>query len=330
MEVTERLSLLEFLADEQLASQGTGRFTSVLMSLITGCGFVHRQVNGISLGRTCVATDRTNVQGERVHALDDLANTTLIRNLRSCSEVAGMASEEEEDVVQGNAGGRYLLTFDPMDGVSNIEVSVGVGTIFSILLRRLQCCPVSAEEFFQPGRNILAAGYVLYGSNTKLVITFGNGVHEFTFDPGSGNFLLTRKKITLPDRCRWFSVNEGYESLWDHRVRSIVSDLKQPVDGRVVRSGRHIGSLVADFHRNLIDGGVFLYPANSKHQNGKLRLLYEANPLAFVVEQAGGSASTGRGNVLDAVPSALHQRTPLYIGNTLEVERIERVLSVLD
>jgi fructose-1,6-bisphosphatase I len=269
-------------------------------------------------------TGETNVQGEEVQKLDELANVTLIRNLSRGGKVCALGSEEETEPVLPPAGyptGKYVVLFDPLDGSSNIDVNVSIGTIFSIHER------VSAErtggslaDLLQPGTKQVAAGYVIYGSSTMLVYTTGQGVHGFTLDPSVGDFFLSHVDIRMPQRGKIYSINEGNHATWQPGVQKWVEWLKTPSEDKLrPYSARYVGSLVADFHRTLLKGGVFAYPADKKNANGKLRLLYEASPLAMIAEQAGGAASTGKERILDVVPRELHQRVPLYIGGADDV-----------
>jgi fructose-1,6-bisphosphatase I len=240
-----------------------------------------------------------------------------------------MASEEEPDIIQipdGFRCGKYILTFDPLDGSSNIDVNVPVGTIFSVLRKITRGTRAEMEDLLQPGRRQAAAGYVIYGSSTMLVYTTGQGVHGFTLDPSIGEFLLSHPNIHIPANGRYLSVNDSYEQVWDEHVRSLMRRYRGLEGDRKALSVRYVGSLVADFHRNLLGGGVFCYPSNVRSPRGKLRLLYEANPLAFVVEQAGGAATDGVSRVMDIHPTELHQRTPLFIGSKAEVELAAEML----
>jgi fructose-1,6-bisphosphatase I len=269
-----------------------------------------------------------NVQGEEVAKLDQFANAAIIRLNQSTGRLAGMASEENEDIIpipEQFPTGRYVMVFDPLDGSSNIDYSVSIGTIFSILRRKSpEGEPVTLEDCLQPGRDIVAGGYVLYGPSTMMVYSAGNGVHGFTLDHTVGEFLLTHPDIQIPRQAKYYSVNQGYERFWAREIQEYTEYLQTQS-----LSLRYIGSLVSDFHRNLLGGGIFYYPAdtrNPKLPRGKLRLLYEAAPLAFLAEQAGGAASDGTQPILDIQPTKLHQRTPLFIGNKDMVERAESFL----
>jgi fructose-1,6-bisphosphatase I len=234
-----------------------------------------------------------------------------------------MASEEVPDIIpipEGFRCGKYCLLFDPLDGSSNIDVNVPVGTIFSVVRKITRGTRGELEDMLQPGRRQVAAGYVIYGSSTMLVYTTGQGVHGFTLDPSIGEFLLSHPNIRIPDPGRYLSVNDSYEQHWDEPVKALMRRYRGLDGERKAMNVRYVGSLVADFHRNLLGGGVFCYPANVKSPQGKLRLLYEASPLAFVVEQAGGAATDGTRRILDIHPTELHQRIPLYVGSKSDVD----------
>jgi fructose-1,6-bisphosphatase I len=244
--------------------------------------------------------------------------------------LCAMASEEEPEIIpipEGFRCGKYVLLFDPLDGSSNIDVNVPVGTIFSVLRKITNGKHGTLEDMLQPGRRQVAAGYVIYGSSTMLVYTTGQGVHGFTLDPSIGEFLLSHPNITTPTSGKFLSVNDAYEQYWDENVKSLMRHYRGLEGGDKPLIVRYVGSLVADFHRNLLAGGVFAYPASRKSPKGKLRLLYEASPLAFIVEQAGGAATTGSTRILDVQPTELHERTPLYIGSKHEVELATTLLA---
>jgi fructose-1,6-bisphosphatase I len=237
--------------------------------------------------------------------------------------LCAMASEEEEDMVlipDRFKRGKYCLLFDPLDGSSNIDVNVPVGTIFSVLKKVSPGVEANINDMLQPGYKQVAAGYVIYGSSTMLVYTTGQGVHGFTLDPSIGEFLLSHPDMKIPASGRYLSVNEAYEQNWTEPVRALIRRYRGMDGKRQAMNGRYIGSLVADFHRNLLGGGLFAYPANTKSPQGKLRLLYECNPLAFICEQAGGAATDGKHRILDIQPTELHQRSPYFVGSKHDVE----------
>ena len=311
-------TLTRFIIEQQRQFPGvSGRFTALLEEITTAAKIIGREVNKAGLAETMGLTGRTNVHGEEVQKLDEFANITIIHALDHTGLLAAMASEEMDDfypIPDRHPSGPYFFVFDPVDGSSNIDVNVSIGTIFSIY-RRDEGGPPCLEDFLRPGREQLCAGYIIYGSSTMLVYTTGQGVHGFTLDPTIGEFLLSHENLRIPERGRIYSANEGNYANWSAPVRGYVDGLR---GGGY--SGRYIGSLVADFHRNLLKGGVFLYPGDSRSPEGKLRLVYEANPLAFIVEQAGGRASNGSAPILDLRPAQLHQRTPLIIGSALDVD----------
>jgi fructose-1,6-bisphosphatase I len=302
------------------------QFTELLAELTLAGKIIAREVNKAGLAVTMGLTGRTNVHGEAVQKLDEFANATIIKTTDHTGHLAGMASEEMEDIYHipdKHPHGNYILVFDPVDGSSNIDVNVSIGTIFSIYRRKSSGPRATLEDFLRQGREQVCAGYIIYGSSTMLVYTSGQGVHGFTLDPTLGEFLLSQENITIPKRGRYYSANESNYPNWDSGVRRYIDHLRQ---SDPPYSARYIGSLVADFHRNLLKGGVFLYPGDAKSPQGKLRLIYEASPLAFVAEQAGGRASTGQQSILDLQPEKLHQRVPLIIGSADDVAEAEEFM----
>jgi fructose-1,6-bisphosphatase I len=308
--------------EKRHAPQATGELSGILYDLALAAKMIANRVRSAGLADILGATDNTNVHGETQQKLDVLANDIMIKALDHGGRLCAMASEEEPDIIpipEGFRTGKYCLLFDPLDGSSNIDVNVPVGTIFSVL-RKVSPGPRGLlSDMLQPGRRQVAAGYVIYGSSTMLVYTTGQGVHGFTLDPSIGEFLLSHPDMRTPRRGRYLSVNDAYASDWDESLRALMRRYRGWEGGRKALSIRYVGSLVADFHRNLLGGGVFAYPANRQSPRGKLRLLYEANPLAFIAEQAGGAAIDGVTPVLDIVPTELHQRTPLFIGSADDV-----------
>src|SRR4051812_17694127 len=281
------------------------------------------KVRSAGLADIIGSAESENIQGEVQQKLDVLSNDIIIKALDHGGRLCAMASEEEPDIIQipdKFKCGKYCLMFDPLDGSSNIDVNVPVGTIFSVVQKITPGKQGELADFLQPGHKQVAAGYVIYGSSTMLVYTTGQGAHGFTLDPTLGEFLLSHPDIRMPATGRYLSVNDSYEQYWTDDVVELMRKYKGLSDGRKPLNGRYVGSLVADFHRNLLGGGIFAYPANTKSPKGKLRLLYEANPLAFIVEQAGGAATDGKQNILDVQPTELHQRTPLYIGSKKEID----------
>jgi len=323
------------LEQERAYPEATGVFTSLLYDIALAAKIIARETSRAGLVQILGLAGKTNVQGEAQMKLDVFANQTIIRMNSYTGRLAVMASEEEPDIIpipEGYPTGRYVLVFDPLDGSSNIDVNASIGTIFGVYRRRTPAGPGTVEDCLQPGRYLAAAGYIIYGSSTMMVYTTGNGVHGFTLDPGVGEFLLSHPNIRIPAEPKYYSVNQGNEKYWSEGVRRYTRWLQgmEEENPRKPLSGRYIGSLVADFHRNLLEGGVFYYPQDYKDPSkpkGKLRLLYEAAPLAFIAEHAGGYASDGRRPILDIVPETLHQRTALFIGNRDLVEMAERFIA---
>ena len=314
------------LDQERLHPRATGDFTQLLTSLIVAAKIISREVNKAGLVKILGETDNINVHGEVVMKLDEFAQHTIYRAMGDCGHLCVMASEESEGIIpipDGGRRGKYVLMFDPLDGSSNIDVNASIGTIFSIHRKVSTDHEDGCEaDCLQPGYRQLAAGYFIYGSSTMMVYTTGNGVHGFTLDPSLGEFLLSHENIKTPARGRIYSINEGNATKWDPGTRRYIDIVKEDCAERGhPYSLRYIGSLVADFHRNLLKGGIFLYPG----PKGKLRLLYEAAPLAMVAEQAGGAASTGEKRILDIQPTSLHQRVPLIIGSSEDVEDYQNI-----
>lgn len=318
------------IEQERHFPQATGELSGILYDLAVAGKMIANKVRNAGLADILGAAESENVQGEVQQKLDIIANEIIIKAMDHGGRLCGMASEEVEDIIpipERFDCGKYVLLFDPLDGSSNIDVNVPVGTIFSVLRKVSDGEHGSLEDFLQPGHAQVAAGYIIYGSSTMLVYTTGQGAHGFTLDPSIGEFLLSHPDIRTPSIGRYLSVNDSYAGLWDDRTSALV-DYYRGVDGaRTPMNRRYVGSLVADFHRNLLGGGLFAYPANSKSPIGKLRLLYEANPLAFIVEQAGGAATNGSRRIMDIQPTTLHQRTPLFIGSTEDVEAAGRFLN---
>ena len=312
--------------------EATGAFSNILYDLAFSAKMIAREVRRAGLADVLGLTGEVNVQGEEVRKLDEFANEVIFKALDHTGHLCGMASEEVEDFIpipDRFPTGNYCVLFDPLDGSSNIDANVSVGTIFSVHRKVSDHERGCVDDCLQAGTRQVAAGYIVYGSSTMLVYTTGNGVHGFTLEPSIGEFLLSHPNIRIPTPGqRIYSCNEGNYSLWSDDQRRLVDHLKG-ADGENPKpfSSRYIGSLVADFHRNLLYGGMFMYPADSKCPGGKLRLLYEAAPLAMIAEHAGGAASTGEKRIMDVVPTSLHERTPLYIGTREFVQTAERFLA---
>lgn len=314
-------TLSEFIVERQSEFPGsTGELSSLLTAFRLAAKIVNREVNKAGLMADILgAAGQENVQGEQQQKLDVYANDLFIRMMRTQGAVCAVASEENDDIVHFENGGKYVVTMDPLDGSSNIDVNVSIGTIFSIYKRISTGPKATLEDFLQPGSAQVAAGYIVYGSSTMLVYSTGHGVNGFTLDSSIGTFCLSHPNMKTPAEGKIYSINEGNWFEFDEPVRRYIDTCKQRK-----YSARYIGSLVADFHRNLLKGGIYLYPGTRKAPKGKLRLLYEANPLAFLVEQAGGLATDGSTRILDLKPTELHQRTPLYIGSRSMVEEAMR------
>ncbi|HNS90474.1 MAG TPA: class 1 fructose-bisphosphatase [Deltaproteobacteria bacterium] len=326
------ISFDRHIMDEQRRYGGRGDFSSILSQIIFAAKVVAAQVAHAGIVEDILGNvGRTNVQGEEVQKLDVYANKLFINALNYIGKVCVMASEEEKDMIMIPAEypkGDYVVMFDPLDGSTNIDVDVSIGTIFGIFHRITPGGDGTLEDCLQPGRKLFGAGYIIYSSSTILVYSTGHGVNGFSLDPSVGEFVLSHPNITMPKRGKIYSANEGNYPYWKQGTREYIEYLKSE---RNTRKGpytsRYIGSLVADFHRNLLKGGIFLYPEDTKDPKkptGKLRILYEANPLAFIAEQAGGYASTGYEPILDIQPTGLHQRVPLIIGSRDDVLEYEQ------
>ncbi len=326
--IKDSVTLSRFIMEQERQHPGaTGEFSDLLSHITLAGKVIDREVSKAGLVDILGYTGDENVQGEEVKKLDIFAHETLIRMFHHTGLLCGMASEEAADPIEIPSEypcGKYLLNFDPLDGSSNIDVNVNIGTIFSVHRRVSESGPATPEDFLQRGTEQVCAGYVLYGTSTMLVYTTGIGVHGFTLDPSVGEFLLSHEDIRIPKRGSIYSANEGNYGLWDEGTRAYIDHLKT-IDGTkgLPYKSRYIGSLVADFHRTLLYGGVFLYPSDANSPSGKLRLLYEASPLAMVAEAAGGAASTGHKRILDIEPDGLHMRVPLLFGSVEDVAEAE-------
>ena len=318
------------LAKARLHPHATGELSDLLATIALGVKYIGNLVATAGFKGLSGYTGNVNVQGEITHKLDEQADSILVDLLGSSGHFGLLVSEERETVqaaTEGRETGKYVVAFDPLDGSSNLGSNIPVGTIFTIFRKRNGTSPASTDDFLQSGRNIVAAGYSVYGARTTFVYSAGDGVHGFTLDPTVGEFLLTDESMMMPEKGSTYSVNEGNESKWDPAMREFVSSLKRSdLSKGTPYSARYVGSLVADFDRNLKKGGVFLYPGDSKHTRGKLRLLYECMPLSYIAEQAGGRASDGKTNVLDIVPKDIHERCPLIIGSRTEVDWCDALL----
>ena len=324
------------LMEQSRFPDSTGALTNLLYDLALAAKLIASRTQRGGLADILGSAGHENVQGEDVQKLDVYAQRTIYQLTDHTGRLCCMASEEEKDIIpipEQYPVGEYVLVFDPLDGSSNIDFNVAVGTIFAILRRRSTSGAGTVDDVLRPGREIVAAGYLVYGSSTMLVYSTGHGVHGFTLEPSIGEFLLTHPNIRIPAKGKYYSVNQGNEKYWSEGVRRYTRWL-QGEEGNTRALGlRYIGSMVADVHRTLLGGGVFYYPTDLKDPakpQGKLRLLYEAVPMSYLIEQAGGYGSTGRGPVLDVTPASLHQRTPVFVGNRDLVEQAEAFIAKYD
>lgn len=308
------------LQEQQKFKEATGDLSQLLNCIQTAVKAVSSAVRKAGISSLYGISGDTNVQGETVKKLDVLANELFINMLKSSYTTCFLVSEENETVieVETERRGKYIVCFDPLDGSSNIDCLVSIGSIFAIY--RKQAEVPQSSDCLQPGRHMIAGGYALYGSATMMVLALRTGgVNGFMYDPSIGEFILTDPDIRIPERGNIYSINEGYTSQWEQHVRDYVESKKNPKNGKPY-GARYVGSMVADVHRTIKYGGIFIYPATSSSPNGKLRLMYEGNPMAFVVTQAGGKASTGAQDILDVVPKKIHERAPVFLGSKLDVE----------
>lgn len=332
MLLTDRTTFTEFLIEARRTHpEARGDLNGVLHSVATACKAISRAVGYGSLAGVLGNADASNVHGERQKKLDIIANDIFIRHSESHGYVAGMASEELDDpyvLPREYERGKYLLLFDPLDGSSNIDVNVSVGSIFSVLRAPTPGSDPDPQDFLQPGSRQVAAGYAIYGPSTMLVLTTGAGVHAFTLDPLLGEFILSHRDLKIPEQTQEFAINASNSRFWEYPVQRYVDECLKGAAGERGKdfNMRWIASLVAETHRILMRGGVFMYPRDNKNPDvpGRLRLAYECNPIAFLVEQAGGNASTGYKRMLDVQPEKLHQKIGFVFGSRAEVERIER------
>jgi len=336
----ERVVTIErhIIDQEREHPAATGVFSNLLYDIALAAKLIARETSRAGLAEILGLAGRINVQGEQQMKLDVFANEAMIRMNSYTGRLAVMASEEVEEIISvppEYERGKYVLIFDPLDGSSNVDVNAGIGTIFGIFRRKTVEGAGSLEDVLQKGRDLAAAGYISYGPSTMLVYSTGNGVHGFTLDPGVGEFLLSHPNLRYPVKPKYYSANQGYERYWSEGVRQYMEWLQglHPEMPHPELSSRYIGSLVSDFHRNLLEGGVYCYPADSRQPDqphGKLRLLVEAIPLSFIAEQAGGYGSNGNMNILDIQPETLHQRTPLFIGHSELVQKAEELIQHYD
>ncbi len=324
------------LEEQSIHPEATGALTNLLYDIALAGKVIASKTTRAGLAEILGRTEDINIQGETVMKLDRFADLTVTRITDHTGRIAGLASEEKDEfmpIPDKYPKGKYLLLFDPLDGSANVDYNLPVGTIFAIHRRPAEDGPVTLGEFLQPGRNLVASGYIAYGTSTMFIYTTGHGVHGFTLDPTVGEFLLSHPNIKIPSPPRYFSINLGYQMYWSRGVQRYTEYLQGREGGMKGLSLRYVGTLVSDFHRNLLAGGVFYYPADTKDKQtpaGKLRLLYEAAPLAFIAEQAGGAASDGKDRIMDIEPSSLHERTPLFIGSRALVEKADEFIREFD
>jgi len=314
-------ALDRFIKNNQDQFQYTsGELSQLLRDIALASKVVNREINKAGLIDIMGAMGSQNTGGEQQQKLDVLANIRFTRALTKGGEACALISEETESYVDLNNHGKYVIAIDPLDGSSNIDVNVSIGTIFSIYRRKSPIGqPITEQDILQKGEEQVAAGYILYGSSTMLVYTTGHGVNGFTHDPSLGEYVLSHPDMTIPENGKIYSINEGSANSFSDKVNDY---LKYCKDNNY--TARYIGSLVADFHRNLLKGGIYIYPATAKDTSGKLRLMYECNALAFIAEQAGGKGSDGGGRILEIQPKSLHQRTPFYVGSAKMVDQAVR------
>lgn len=315
------MTLTRFVLQEQRKfKHATGDLSQLLNCIQTAIKAIASAVRKAGIAKLFGIAGEINVQGEEVKKLDVLSNELFINMLKSSYTTCLLVSEENETVieVETEKRGKYIVCFDPLDGSSNIDCLVSIGSIFAIYRKQTEGEPQVADAL-QPGRNIVAAGYALYGSATAMVLCLGpgSGVHCFTYDPAIGEFILTEHNMRIPEQGKIYSLNEGYSATWDEGLKAYISAKK---DGPKPYGARYVGSMVADVHRTIKYGGIFIYPATKSAPNGKLRLMYECNPMSFIITQAGGKASNGKIDILDIVPQKIHERSPVFLGSKKDVE----------
>lgn len=327
---TDIITLTRHVLNEgvKLQSQNaaTGELTLLLNALTTTCKFIESMVRKARLINLIGTAGNQNVQGEEQKKLDVLSNEIMVKALTASGQTAVLVSEEDDEAImvadrENPKVGKYCVVFDPLDGSSNIDAGVNIGTIFGIYMVK-EGSKGSLADVLRPGREMVAAGYCMYGASANMVISTGHGVNGFTLDNGIGEFILTHPNIQLPPRGKIYSINEGNSMYYHEPVINYLNSIKYPAEPQKPYSARYIGSMVADVHRTLLYGGIFCYPDDKKSKNGKLRLLYEAYPMAFLTEQAGGVATTGKQRVLDVIPTDIHQRSPIFLGSKEDVQNL--------
>lgn len=321
---TDIVTVTRHVLSEQfrLGAAATGDLTLLLTAITTTSKFIASNVRRARLINLIGLAGETNVQGEEQKKLDVLSNDIMINSLRASGKTAVLVSEENEEaiIIEDRYRGKYCVVFDPLDGSSNIDAGVNIGTIFGIYHINDVNAKGTVQDVLKPGSQMVAAGYCMYGSSANLVLSTGNGVHGFTLDPGLGEFILTHPGIKIPPRGKIYSFNEGNSVYFHPPVINYLNSIKFPPSGKAPYSARYIGSMVADVHRTLLYGGIFGYPDDKKSKSGKLRLLYEAFPMAYLIEQAGGLATTGTKRILDVQPTQIHERCPVFLGSKEDVQ----------
>jgi len=315
------MTLTRFVLREQKKfKHATGDLSQLLNCIQTAIKAVGSAVRKAGIAKLHGISGDTNVQGEEVKKLDVLSNELFINMLQSSYTTCLLVSEENTNVIEIDVDkrGKYIVCFDPLDGSSNIDCLVSIGSIFAIYRKQTEAAP-QLSDALQPGREMVAAGYALYGSATMIVLSLGAGVNGFTYDPSIGEFILTDVNMRIPQKGKIYSINEGYNYVWNDSTKRYIESKKDPSKGKPY-GARYVGSMVADVHRTIKYGGIFIYPATKESPNGKLRLLYECNPMAYIVTQAGGKASSGKIDILDIVPESIHQRSPIYLGSAHDVD----------
>lgn len=321
---TNCMTLTRFFLESQMESGGTGELTQCLNSIVTACKAIQSAVRKAGIAKLHGLAGNINSTGDDQKKLDVLSNELFINMLKSSYTTCMLGSEEDEDeiIVEKEHRGKYIVCFDPLDGSSNIDCLVSIGSIFGIWKRQTDASeePSMKKDGLQPGSSMICSGYALYGSACMIVLATDRGVNGFMLDPAIGEFVLTEQNMTCKPRGKIYSINEGYSSLWDAATKEYIESKKFPTDGSKAYGSRYIGSMVADVHRTLVYGGIFAYPATQASPEGKLRLMYECNPMAYIIEKAGGMATTGSRRVLDIVPTSIHQRVPVFLGSKDDVE----------
>jgi len=334
LKTSEFLTIDRHIANEEdKHPEATGEFTLLLHDLTFALRLIAKEVRRAGLNDILGMTENVNVHGEKVRRLDEYAHDAIYRSMVYGGHLCGMVSEESKEIIRNPSEykrGKYILVFDPIDGSTNIDVNITIGTIFSLYKindpdARFSC---SVNDILQPGWSQAAAGYALYGSSTMLVYTTGHGVNVFTYDPSIGEFLVIKQNVKIPKRGCMYSCNEGNFYFWDEGIRNYITSIKKPSDEMTKPySHRYVASIVADMHRTLLYGGIYLYPPDKAQPNGKIRIVYEGSPLAMIIEQAGGRAIDGKQRILDIKPDSIHQRTPFYAGSPENIDELESFLN---